>query len=342
MARVQLIFVLCAALAHAQEPAPQSGAAARGTDAVITIHGLCSGEKKNSGAASAECVTVVTRDQFEELIAATSASGQTYNPAAVRNTANQYIQILALAAAADNTGVEKDPKFQELMRVIRLKQLGDAYRRQLEEKYRNPSDQEIADYYQQHSRDFEQITLHRIFIPMNGPGLVKTGPPTKSSAASSKDGVDYEKKAAQIVNDLRDRAAKGENMDSLQKEGYEKLGFPSAPLTSEFGTYRRGNFTPEQEKDLFSLKPGEVSKVYRQPTGFMIFKVDSNGPIPMDRARTEISRTLFRQHVDAALKAATDSIHADLNESYFGAAAASPSPTQTQQPPASPKVSQPK
>jgi parvulin-like peptidyl-prolyl isomerase len=340
MARVLLIFVLCAMLAHAQGPAGQSGVPASGSDAVITIRGLCSGVK-NSGAASGECVTVVTRDQFEELLAATSSNGQTYNPAAVRNTANQYIQLLALAAAAEKTGVEKDPKFQELMRVIRLKQLGDAYRRRLEEKYRNPSDQEIADYYQQHSRDFEQITLHRIFIPMNGPGLVKSGPPAKSSATASDDGVEYEKKAAQIVNGLRDRAARGENMDNLQKEGYEKLGFPSAPLSSEFGTYRRGSLPPEQEKDLFALKPGKVSKVYRQPSGFMIFKVDSTGPIPLDRARSEISRTLFRQHVEAALKAATGSIHADLNESYFGTAEVSPSATNAQHSP-SPNVSQPK
>ena len=131
-------------------------------------------------------------------------------------------------------------------------------------------------------------------------------------------------------------------MDSLQKEGYERLGFPSAPLSSEFGTYRRGSLPPEQEKDLFSLKPGEVSKVYRQPTGFMIFKVDSNGLVPLDGARTEISRTLFRQHVDAALKAATDSIHADLNESYFGTAAVTPSATNAQHSPASPNVSEPK
>ena len=341
MARVQLIFVLCAALAHAQESAAQSGLATSGADAVITIHGLCSPEK-NNGTASAECVTVVTHDQFEQMMAATSVSGQTYNPATVRNTANQYVQLLALAAAAEKTGLEEDPKFQELMRVIRLKQLGDAYRRQLEEKYRNPADQEIADYYQQHSRDFEQITLHRIFIPMNGPGLVKTGPPSRSSAASINDGVEYEKKATQVVNDLRDRAAKGENMDSLQKEGYERLGFPNSPLSSEFGNYRRSSFTPEQEKDLFALKPGEVSKVYRQPTGFMIFKVDSNASIPLERARAEISRTLFRQHVDAALKAATDSIHADLNEGYFGTAAVSPTTTKAQPAPASPNVSQPK
>ena len=67
--------------------------------------------------------------------------------------------------AAKAAGVENTPTYVEVMRVLRLKTLGDLYRNQLAEQYRNPSQQEIEDYYKANQEKFEAAKLSRIFIP---------------------------------------------------------------------------------------------------------------------------------------------------------------------------------
>jgi parvulin-like peptidyl-prolyl isomerase len=227
-----------------------------------------------------------------------------------RNLAQAYAELLAYAQAADKAGLEKDPKFTELMRLLRLRTLADFYRRTLEEKYRHPSDQEIQNYYDQNLPKYEEIKLSRIFIPAKNP------------ANSDKD--DWEKKAQQTANDLRERAAKGEDLEKLQKEAYTTLGLTISPPSTTVGTRRRGMLTPDEEKELFALKPGDVSKVEQEPAGYIIYKVESKQTLPLAQVKDEISRELFRQKMEAQMKAVNANIKTEFNDKYFGAASAAP------------------
>jgi hypothetical protein len=47
--------------------------------------------------------------------------------------------------------------------------------------------------------------------------------------------------------------------------------------------------------------------------------------LPLEMVRDEISRELTKQKLEDALKTVTGSIHTDLNQKYFGAAAGKPS-----------------
>src|SRR5262249_51497644 len=98
---------------------------------VITIRGLCpAGSDKTADPKS--CTTALTKDQFEDVVSAVSLGGQVYTPNAIRDLADTYVQYLVLADAAERNGVDKDPRIQELLRVVRLRTLADAYRRSLE------------------------------------------------------------------------------------------------------------------------------------------------------------------------------------------------------------------
>jgi parvulin-like peptidyl-prolyl isomerase len=299
--------------------APQASsdaAAVPATEPVITIQGVCASTpaRKTGTAAAAKtpagtragesCKTLVTKTQFEDLLSAVNPNNQNIAPAMRRNLAQAYVELLTFTQAAQKAGVDKDPKFAEVMRLVRMRTLEDFYRRNLEEKYRTPPASEVQTYYSQNLPKYEEIKLSRIFIPAKNP------------SAASKD--DWEKKAAQLANDVRDRAAKGEDFEKLQKEAYTTLGLTITPPSTTVGNRRRGMLAPQEEQELFALKAGEVSKLEQEPAGYIIYKVESKQTVPLDQVKDEISRELFRQKMDSQLKSITAAVHADFNDKYFG------------------------
>jgi hypothetical protein len=286
---------------------------------VITIHGLCpSGATAARGsgpkaAKSSACAKILTRAQFEQMINAINVNGQTFPPGALRNIAESYAQFLALADAAQKSGVDKDPKVQELLRIARLRALAEAYRHSLEEKYRNPSAEEITAYYNKNVAKFEQVKISRALVPKFNPKIPQEGKP------------EFEKKAQQVATDIRERAAKGEDLDKLQKEAYTTLDLANPP-SIDMGLKKRGTLPPAIEQEIFALQPSEITKLETDPGGFAFYKLQSKETIALDQARAEITRTIFQQHLEAAMKAVVDSTHTDLNDQYFGARPA-PAPT---------------
>lgn len=304
--------------------APDTAASVASTQPVITIQGVCAGTPaRKAGAAAAArkttastsadpaaCKTLVTKEQFEKLLNALNPAHQAVAPSVRRNVAQAYVELLSFNQAAQKAGVDKDPAFAEVMRVVRMRTLEDFYRRNLEEKYRHPPEAEIQAYYKQNLTKYEEIKLSRIFVPAKNP------------SAQNKD--DWEKKAAQVANDIHDRAAKGEDFEKLQKEAYTTLGLTITPPATAVGSRRRGMMAPQEEQELFDLKAGDVSKLEQEPAGYVIYKVDSRQTLSADQAKDEITRELFRQKLDSHLKAITAAVHADFNDQYFGPANAPP------------------
>gem|GEM_PF-351318 len=293
-------------------PAADASAAVASTQSVITVQGVCASTpaRKTGTAATAKpaaggpCKTVVTKADFEKLLNALNPANQAIAPAMRRNLAQAYVELLTFNQAAQKAGIDKDPKFAEVMRLVRMRTLQDFYRRELEEKYRTPPASEVQAYYKQNISKYEEIKLSRIFIPAKNP--------------SSPNKDDWEKKAAQLSNDIHDRAAKGEDFEKLQKEAYTTLALTITPPSTSTGNRRRGMLAPQEEQELFALKAGDVSKVEQEPAGYIIYKVESKETLPVDKVKDEISRELFRQKMDSQLKSITAAVHADFNDQYFG------------------------
>jgi len=272
---------------------------------VVTVHGVCPEGEKASADKPDACTIVLTRAQFEGLVASLNVNNTNYPPPALRGFATDYANILALAGAGEKAGVEKDPRFADLMKIARARVLAESYRRALQEKFANPSEDEIAAYYKQNVDKFGQTKIDRIHVPKVDPTRPQDRKP------------EFEKKAKQLASDIRERAARGEDVTSLQVEVYKTLGLKTQPPQTELSTNPKPTFPANIDQDINALKAGEVTKVEFEPSGFNIYKVRSRNTIPIEQARAQIVREISQKKFDDALKAATSNVHSDLNEQYF-------------------------
>ncbi len=309
------ILVLASALAQAQYPGPPGQkppaappqAAPASTDevpadaVVVSIHGVCAPGKAAANAES--CTTTLTRQQFETMLKVMNVTNQNYSPAALKGVAESYVHLLVLADAAEKAGLEKDPRFQEMMTIARVRTMAELYRQTLDEKFGAPPAAELEAYYKDNLQKYEQLKIDRVFLPLADPKK-----PQERAA--------FEKKARRLIEELRERASKGEDMGALQEEGYKTLGLSSPPKADQ-GPKRKGNYPPALEKDIFSLKPAEVTKVETDLSGFSFYKVRSREAIPLDLVKPEVTRELYQKNMEAAIKAANSQVHSDFNDKYF-------------------------
>jgi PPIC-type PPIASE domain len=274
--------VSVAASSHNRVASPtDEGDSVPADKAVLTIHGVCNNAGSKAAADHGNCSSQMTKKQFERFIEALRSSGQmlppTLAPAMRRTIAQNYVSILTNADRAARAGMDQDPKFQEEMRLARINFLAQAYRHHMEEESRKIPESQLHQYYEKNLGNFEQLTMLHLVLPR------------------------------QNINDL----------DKLEKEGFEKLDTKNPPRT-DLGAVRRGMYAPDQEKVLFALKPGEVSKVLEQPSALMIFKLVRRETLPFDQVKNEIVQTISNDKLDQATKALNESVQSDLDQNYFG------------------------
>ena len=279
----------------------EPGKSVSSKDPVITISGLC-GEGPGKAGDSQACKTIVTKEHFERLMAALAASGQPVPLNTRQQLAQTYADLLAYEEAARASGLERSPEFQDLMTLVRLRTLAEIHRRNLQAKYRAPSREDIDQYYRQNPLNFTEIKLRRILVPRKNP--------------SAGDQQEYEKKALEVANGLRERAAKGNDFEQLQKEGYARLGLILPPAT-DMGDRRKANLLAEYRDEVFSLSTGEVSKVEQEAFSFVIYKVEEKKLLSQETVREEISHAISKQRLDNALKEITSGVHSEFNRWYF-------------------------
>jgi PPIC-type PPIASE domain len=279
--------------------------------AVITIKGFCPGSASKGAPA---CSTTITKQQFSGMISAMSFNPQlANNPVAVKAFAESYVQALLIADAAENAGMDKDPQFEELMRIIRVRTLADAYRRSLQQKNSSPSAEQIENYYKQNTARFDQVDLDRITIPLGNPKLAKEAQ------------AEFRQKAQTLATEARLRLATGEDPGKVQAETYRTLGL-TPPLTTDLGTKRRGNLPGALEQELFALKAGDVSNVQADPSSLTIYKIRTRSTLPLERVRAEIAQEIQQREIQSALQAITGAIKTDFNDQYFKTHTAPPIP----------------
>lgn len=304
--------------AAAKPAAPAASAVAPSTP-VITLHAPCAKAKTPAakGAATSEnCKKVVTREQFEKLV---DAAAPGLPAGARRQVAQQYAQVLAMADRAEQAGVDRDPRLAELVKFARLNVLAKFYVQDLQKKAENVSAPEIESYYNANKDKFRQATISRIYIP---------------KALGGKPKPEEEAAIVQLAQKIRDRAAAGEDMAKLQQEAYDQVKAASplpdadkknmTPPPVDLGEVRAGRLPAEHEKVIFALKPGEVSTLLTEPSGYFIYKVVSEGMVPLEKARDEIKQELAMKHFQDQVQGIEKSAAPVFNEAYFGASAGEP------------------
>lgn len=283
---------------------PSDSASAVGdAQAVITIRGLCAEGGGSRGQRGDSCSKQITRKEFERLMHALNPGGQTVSSSGRQNLAQAYVEALAFADAARKAGTEDTEEFREVMFWVRLRTVGDLYRRNLQEKYRNPGPEEIDSYYQQHLGSFERVHLLRILVPREN--------------FSGGDKSEFDKKALAAAQAARTRAVNGEALEQIQKDVYTGLGLEQPPAT-DLGSYKRADFIEKEAADVFSLQPGEVGPLETEIKSYVIYKVASKETLKEAQVKAEIIQEIAQQKYRDALKAVMDSAPANFNEQYFG------------------------
>jgi len=311
---------------------------------VITINGVCETPKAGAPAGKSGCTTVITRAEFEKL-----ADGLQPNmpPQVRKQLATQYPQILFMSQQARKRGLEQNPHYLQMLNFTKMELLKLELERSLQEEADKVPEAEISDFYQKNSSNFEQTTFLRVFVPKTR----ATDPPKEGATPAEGDAVRKRSEAEMktVAEDLHNRAVAGEDFDKLQKEAYEAAAVKATPPPTMNANIRRGNL-PGPQSPVFDLKPGELSGVLNDPTGYYFFKVVSKTTLPLAQARDEIRTTLRTQRLQAMRQAMLSSVSADLNQDYFGDAPADPgmpggprpTPTNRMRPAPPPPSTQPK
>lgn len=278
---------------------------------LITIKGFCDKATAAKGDEESGCATVITRDQFEKIIAALDPS---MGKKARREFALNYAEALVLARKAEELGLATGPAFEERMELARIQILSTSLRKMVLSRVSEISEEDIATYYHNNVAQFEKAQVERIYIPRS-PRLL----PASDVKVSNSDGTGPDQDESQAMKDeaerLHARAVAGESFADLQAEAYAIAGIKNSPATTELWVRRIS--LPASQASIMGLKAGEISSVIADPNGYFIYKVKARDTVPLDQARDEIRQNLLAQRRQDEMGSILDAATTTLDESYF-------------------------
>jgi hypothetical protein len=305
-------------------------------DAVITLKAFCADATQQGDA----CKTVVTREQFDKLVEALQPG---MSAPVRRNLATRYATMLRMSTEAEKRGLDKQAKYDEMMRYARMQILSQQLSIALQQDAAKVGDSDIEDYYKKNELNYEQATFARIFIP-RAKQIVNPAVPSKAGAktttantTSPQPPTEAQKKAAEeamdkVAADVRERAAQGEDPDKLQKDAYLAAGLPGNAPNTKMEKVRRTTLPPNHQA-IMDLKPGEVSQVISDPnSGHYVYKMISKETLTLESMKPEIQKIISGQRYRDSMQSFQG--NADLNDAYFG-------PTQNRPRPPLPKGAKP-
>jgi len=277
---------------------------------VITISGLCDTESRPESAPS-DCKTVITRAQFEKVIAAIEPD---MPPRARREFAERYANALVMSKKAEHMGLDKGPNYEEQMKVARIEVLSQDLKRVIQQKMVEVSEKDIEDYYHANIAKFEKAEVDRIYIPK--PHQLPMSPDKKLSDDNSQPrSQSSEQMMKEEADNLHTRAVAGEEFAKLQADAYQMAGIKSAASNTTI-SIRRISLPPNQAP-IMDLRSGEVSPVFADPNEYVIYKIRSKDTLPLDQAREEIKATLTSQRMQDEMRRIQDAAVPVFDESYF-------------------------
>lgn len=281
---------------------------------VVTVQGLC--ERPGGGSAEpSDCKTVITRAEFEKVVNSVQPN---MPPAAKKQFATRYVTVLQLAEKAHELGLDKGPDFDEQLYLARLQILSRLAGEHLQKEASQVSDSDIEEYYQKHKGDYKTVSFDRIYVPKQKQMDTSTQKPNDPEMQKKREASEAEMK--EEADKLRTRAAAGEDFAKLQQEAYDFSGTKQKAGTVRTENVRKNGVAPS-DAAIFELKKDEVSQVFNDPTGFMIYKVVDTKELPVASAHDEISRTLQGEKMKSSFEAFQNSVKTTFDESYFGAPA---------------------
>jgi hypothetical protein len=282
---------------------------------VITIKDLCDKPAGSTGG-SADCKTVVTRSEFEKLI---NVLQPNMTKPQQKQIAARYAQFLIMANKAQELGLDKGPEFDEQMYLQRLQVLARLALEHMQKEAGQVSDAEIESYYREHSGDFRTVSYDKIYVPKQKQSeAARAAAPNDPEAQKKRQAAEAEMK--EEADQLRGRAAAGEDLVKLQQEAYDFAGLKVQSTTANTHVEKvRKNALPPTASAIFELKKGDVSQVLNDGGAFMIYKIDDFQDQPLESVKEELSRMLQNQKLKTFSEELQKSVvdNTSYNDAYF-------------------------
>ena len=344
-------WLLCALLATmawgqsppppATPPAPADTSAVPDDAPVLTIEGVCAAQPKPAAAkgaaakpaaektptskSSGDCKTIFTKAQFEKLA---NDLAPNITPQMKKQLASVLPRLMAMADDAKKQGLDKTPQYRERVKFRTMQVLAEELQQNIQEDAAKVPDADIEKYYKDHPENFEQYNLDRLFVPRTKQAselkneAEKNGKLTEDEqkakqAAEKTEAEQNEQAMTKVADDLRARAAAGEDFLKLQKEAFEAAGMKIESPTVNLPSTRRTSLAPSHAA-VFDLKPGEVSQVISDAGGHYIYKLNSKTEEPLEQAKAEIHGRLQNERLRASMEKLNSSFKVETNEAYFG------------------------
>jgi hypothetical protein len=334
---------------------PDTSAAVPANAAVITVIGACAPQAKPAAAKgtaakpatmamapaaktpAAECKTVITKAQFEELVKALIPNP---TPQSKKQLAGVLPRFIGMSSEAKKEGLDKKKEFDETVKFAKMQILTTELQRKIQDDAANITPQEIEKYYNEHLDTFEQFNVDRLFVPRTKQGDAEakededkdkdeklSDDAKKAKAAEEKAKADESEQAmTKLADSLRTRAAAGEDFVKLQKEAFDAAGMKIESPTVVLPNVRRTGLPPGHAA-VFDLKVGEVSQVLSDSGGHYIYKVNSTDHLTLDQAKGEIHAKLQNDRTREMMDKVNNSFHTVTNDLYFpGGVTAAPPP----------------
>jgi hypothetical protein len=269
------------------------------TAAVVTLKGVCK-DKQAKGA----CEAVITREDLDKY---SSVFAPDAAPSARGRLAVQYAGTMAYSALAEQQGLDKNPavakEIETEMKLVRQRILSSAYLQKLQIQTPPVAEADIQNYYETHRDQYEQIQVRRLAVPLAVPN--ESGRPLDRAAVKAE------------MEEVRQRAAAGEDLGELQLDAYKHLHILAPPPPTNVMPLRR-NVIQGDEAKAFDLKAGEMTDVLDLPAAFAIVKVESKEPVPLQSAHQEIEAVLRQERMKDQISKLSGKISAQFNLEYLG------------------------
>ncbi len=300
---------------------------------VITIDGICDTPAKTAPGAAAKpatsekraagCKTVITKAQFDAMA---NNLAPNITPQLKKQLASVLPRLMAMANEAKKQGLENTPQYKERVKFNRMQILAQELQQKMQEQAAKVPDADIEKYYKDHPEMYEQASVERVFVPrmkqiepekLQDEKETKAGDQQQKEAADKAKQEEGEKTMTTLADDLRARAAAGEDFLKLQKEAFEAAGMKIESPTVTLPNIRQSGLPPAHAA-VFDLKPGEVSPVISDSGGHYIYKVVSKNEMTLDQAKTEIQGKLQTERMKEQMDKLNNSFKVETNEAYFG------------------------
>jgi len=287
---------------------PSSGKTGTSPKTASVPHSKTGGSSASNKSATANpgCETVVTRAQYEKLAGVVAPKQE---PATTIQLAHFYSTQMVYAEKARDLGLDKQPRFEEVLKFTYLQVLARAFTNEMQQRANAKAEAQFDQYFKQHPEEFELAQVLQISVPKekHQPDQPEGTPPPKVDSAA--DAAALKAEAEQI----RTRAVAGEDFEKLETEAYTFAGDPDDTPDTDMGANTRAELG-QFGNDIFALQPGQISQVLPGGEAWHIFKLVSKEMMSPEDAKKRIAAKFMKETMESV----NGAVNPTFNDSYFG------------------------